>query len=222
MSAYVFNSRDPFPLLSDDQITYSGAQLHSEKVDAWYGMETQKVEARIAALPSTAEHQFWQHLPARSFQTPYTEFRQILHLLDPKPKTSLIDLGAAYGRMAFVIGRHYPGVRFIGFEAVKERVVESQRILDRWAFPNVKMVHADLSTPEFTLPFAENYFVFDFGSKEDVSKTLEDLKKLSKQGAFSVVARGRLSRHLIDQEHPWLSQVVPPRHFEQFSIYKSA
>ncbi|MGK5087599.1 class I SAM-dependent methyltransferase [Bdellovibrionota bacterium FG-2] len=220
MSELVFDSHDPFPLFPLDHHAYADAQIHSEQVDAWLGFETSPVESGLAS-PSL-DQQFWQHLPPRSFQTPYTEIRQILHVLDPKPGSTLIDLGAGYGRMAFVVSRHYPEVRFIGYEAVEARVRESQRVLEQWPVLNAQMVCVDLSRPEFVLPFAENYFVFDFGSRQDVSKTLDDLKQLSARGMLSVVARGRLSRHLIDQEHPWLAQVVPPRHFAQFSIYASA
>jgi hypothetical protein len=68
--------------------------------------------------------------------------------------------------------------------------------------------------------------VYDYGTRVAVKKTLEDLKRLRREGVsgaegFRVVGRGRLSRDLIEREHPWLSQVHAPRHLGNFSIYQS-
>src|SRR4051812_31966969 len=109
---FSFDPTDPFPLLPQGFITYRQAQLHSESVDRWLGIQTQTIENAIQARYSKQSdgwtRQFWIGLPVQALLTPYTEIREILERLSPKPGEKIIDLGAGYGRVGFVLFRHFP------------------------------------------------------------------------------------------------------------------
>lgn len=216
-----FDPEMPFPLLPETSHTYAQAQEHSRTVDEWLGLDTERIERALFGSKDASGHQKWLGLPVKSLLTPYTEIRSILNELSLKPGQTIVDLGAGYGRMAFVVGRHHPEVRFVGYEIVRERVAESNRCLARWRYPNVSMEVADLSAGDFELMPAENYFLYDFGNHSSVQKTLEDLRLIARKRIITVVGRGRGSRDTIERHHPWLSQVVAPRHRAHYSLYRS-
>lgn len=225
----VFDPNHPYPRIPegayDLRPSLKEAQTHSEQVDTWLGLQTQSIETRLrdqATGASASNQELWIGLPVQSLLTPYTEIREILELLAPAPGTHVVDLGAGYGRMGFVMGRHFPEVTFTGYEFVAERVEEANRCLVPWNYSQVRILPADLSDPGFQPAPADFYFLYDFGSRAAVEKTLEDLKSIARTRSITVVGRGRRSRDAIERRHPWLSGVVAPQHHGTFSIYRSA
>ncbi len=224
-----FNPQDPFPLLHEGSYTYDEAKFHAAQVDDWLGIDTKTVEQKVILnqkyLNEKKQHPFmpeyWSGLSTPTLQTPYTEIRLILSHLNLQAGQTLVDLGSGFGRMGHVIGRHYQKVNFIGYEYVEERVQESQRCLSIHYYPNVKIEKTDLSANAFSLVSADYYFMYDFGSRKAIEKTLEDLRRIAKTRNITVIGRGRNSRDLIERQHPWLSQVHLPQHYTQYSIYYS-
>jgi ubiquinone/menaquinone biosynthesis C-methylase UbiE len=184
------------------------------------GLNTERTEASLQKKYPN-ENSYWIGLPVKSLLTPYTEIRSILAQLSPAPGSTIVDLGAGYARMAFVIGRHYPSVRFIGYEYISERVQEARLRLQASGFNNTKLVIADLESPEFNPEPADYYFLYDFSNRRSIEKVLGDLKRIAKTRSITVIGRGRSSRDIIEHEHPWLSSVHSPRHFSHYSIYQS-
>jgi hypothetical protein len=225
-----FGPNTPFPIVSEGDLSYREAQGHSVTVDTWLGLNTAPVETALAQFGcrlrpsnSSGEHQeLWIGLALNSLLTPYTEIRTILAQLDPADGETIVDLGAGYGRMGFVISRHYPQTKFIGYEYVGERVKEGMRCLKNLQNLDIKLIHADLSCQDFSPAPAQYYFIYDYGSSKAIEKTLHDLRRIAKEWAITVVGRGRSSRDAIERNHPWLSQIVSPVHGAHYSIYKSA
>jgi hypothetical protein len=220
-----FNPENPFSLLMGSSISYHEAQEHSILVDIWLGFNTEEIEKTLFKNHTLQkEHppvQAWIGLPVQAMQTPYTEIHTILNILNPQPHESVIDLGCGYGRMAHVLGRHFPQVHFTGYELIFERVQEGNRILQKFNYPFVNLETQDLSSPDFTPRLADYYFIFDFGSRSAIAKTLEDLKIIALERSITVVARGRGIRHWIYQDHPWLYAINEPKAFEHFTIFRS-
>ncbi len=215
-----FDPNNPFPLA--DGISYSDAQLHAEAVDSWLGLETGRIENELLKRHENVGQELWIGLPTRSLLTPYTEIRELLARLKPAAGATIVDLGAGYGRMGHVIGRHYPEVRFIGYEYVKERVLEARRCLAKFEYPLVEIQETDLASNDFEPTPADYYFLYDYGARSAVEKTLQDLRKIAKARSISVIARGRLSRDVVERQHPWLSGVLVPSHYPHYSIYRSS
>jgi len=216
---------DLFPLLDPSSHTYKEAQEHSAQVDQHLGFHFLGIEEQLlknqSYLKTEEAVQTWAGLPVQAMQTPYSEIHQILSLLNPKSQDTVIDLGCSYGRMAHVIGAHYPLVNFIGYELVKERVEEGNRVLSNFDYPRVRLETCDLSSQDFTPPVAEYYFIFDFGSRVAIEKTLEDLRGIARGKEIVVVARGRGIRHQIYQGHPWLCQIKTPEVYDHFTVFRS-
>lgn len=248
-----FDPLNPFPLLAEGEATYQAAQAHSGLVDEWLGFKLDPIEERLSNerenFDTARDEQHWIGLPIKTLQTPYTEIRSLLSQLVLHPGDRVVDLGAGYGRMGFVIAQHFPGVAFTGYEVVAERVAEGQRVLGLFCrglrglghsvpdadakrtdvrlglqssvAPTIELLQADLSRADFAPVEASFYFLYDFGSRQAIAKTLNDLREISMREPITVIGRGRASRDAIERGEPWLSQVNPPRHFEHFSIYRS-
>jgi hypothetical protein len=227
-----FDSTDPFPLVSLDSVSYSDLKDHSAQVDAWLGLRTSVTETSIEATfdreaAKQRDERHWIGLPVEALLTPYIEIRFLLEQL--KPLTgSIVDLGAGYGRMGFVIAKHFPSINFLGIEVVEERVREGSSALKRYLATlnslsradQIRLVAGDLTAAGFSLPEANIYFLYDYGSASAIEKTLRDLMQMSLQRSIVVVGRGGATRDAIEKRHPWLS-VQTPRHFPHFSIYRS-
>lgn len=216
-----FDPENPFPLLPLDSYSYKEAQDHSQEVDLWLGLNINVTEEKVRAQGKSAGQQNWEHLSTQAFQTPYVELRNILDLLQLPSGSHLVDLGCAYARMGFIIARHYSDLFFSGYELEGPRISETQKILNKWNGPHIQVHQQDLASSDFKPPEADAYFIFDYGSENDVRKTLLDLQNIARKRNIVVVARGRLTRFWIHKEHPWLADVHSPRHFSHFSIYSS-
>jgi hypothetical protein len=214
-----FLVEDPFPLTAVGPGNYPAAKRHAEKVDDWLGLDVPAVEASIQALPDGQER--WiEHAPA-VFLTPYVELRAWLEELRPRPGETVVDLGAGYGRLGFVMARHFPGSSFLGFELVGERVKAGAEALARFGAGNARLLAADISSPAWRPPPAEIYFIYDYGTKAAIAKTLADLRDLSKERGIRVVGRGRAVRDQVEKEHPWLGSVHRSLVRDHYTIYRS-
>lgn len=220
--ALAFDPADPFPLVDPESVDYPAAQEHAAKADAWLDLRTEAVERSLprGELAMTGQ-QLWLSLPVRGLLTPYTCLRALMERLAPVPGSTVVDLGAGYGRLGFVLGRHWPGVNFLGYEYVAGRVAEGNRCLAVHGHARARLEFADLAARGFRPLSAELYFLYDYGTREAIEKTLEDLRHIALTRPITVVGRGRSSRDAIERRHPWLSQVVRPEHAPHASIYRT-
>jgi hypothetical protein len=225
-----FDPNDPFPF---SEAPYGEQQEHARFVDAWLGLRTDDVESAVSArfgggvtAPEAAgperlgrdrETRYWIGLPTTALLTPYSEIRLMLSRLPHARR--IVDLGAGYGRMGFVIARHHSLVDFLGIEVVPERVREGAAALTRFGARG-QLIEGDLT--KMPLPEADTYFLYDYGSRSAIEKTIDDLRERSLRGPLTVVGRGGATRSLIEKKHLWLSGVVRPEHFRNFSIYRTA
>jgi hypothetical protein len=214
-----FDPLNPFPLVKLSPELYPAAKRHAAKADEWLGLSVDATEARIHDPKDDQERWLGRH--PSIFLTPYVELRAWLEELAPMSGDRVADLGAGYGRLGFVLARHFPQCRFLGFELVKERVESGRLALGKFGAPLAELRQADLSSPAFTPPPAEIYFIYDYGTKSAIGKTLSDLRELSTTIKFRVVGRGRAVRDQIEREHPWLSSVYPAVHHGHYSIYRN-
>lgn len=224
--------QDPFPFFEEGVLSYSHEKEHSAQVDSWLGFQIEPIEAKILSnsiydVQNSAHgflHEYWRGLPIGSLQTPYTEIKTILTKLKLRENETVVDLGAAYGRMAHVIGRDFPLVNFCGYEVVHERLDEGLRVLSLQSYlvpHRLTLLKGDLSSIDFQLPAATVYFLYDFGSPKAIKKTIEDLKLVARTQPIRLVARGRSARQIIERENPWLTLINPPQHFSRYTIYSS-
>ncbi|MES2857343.1 MAG: hypothetical protein V4692_15845, partial [Bdellovibrionota bacterium] len=205
-----FERRDPFPLLTSNQLSVSEKSLHSAAVDLFLGLRVNDIEAKLdrtgsrrpAPQTSGDKQNLWFGLAPQDLLTPYLEIREVLHALNPTPGEVVVDLGAAYGRMGFVIERHFQGVRFEGYEFVGERVDEGRRCLEKFGALKSNLHHADLTSKSFKIPKANYYFIYDFGTDSAIEAILIQLGRIAlTSGPFKLIARGRRTQYAIADSH---------------------
>ncbi len=200
---------------------YRSAQTHSAELDLELGYQCEAVESGLVRAAYRIDQQPWIGLALQALQTPYSELLEILERVIPAAGSLWVDVGAGYGRMALVLAARFSEARFQGFELVPERVEEAKRVWAQFDLPQARIEAADMASPEFHWPEADGYFLYDFGSREDIQRSLEALRLVARLRPITVVARGRGVRHEIDSRHPWLGQVNRAEHFPHYSIYRS-
>jgi hypothetical protein len=163
--------------------------------------------------------QTWVGLDLQTLQTPYSECLRILQLLKIRPYQHVIDLGAAYGRMGVVIGGLYIKNFFTGFEYVKARVDEGNRVLRELGFYRCSLIQQDLAGPTFELPEADIYFIYDYGQVEHINRTLNQIETIAHKRPVKVVVRGKFTKKIISESRPWLDLCYEGKLEELFSIY---
>jgi hypothetical protein len=212
-------------------------KLHSEFLDTHLGLECARIEHELicrARQRSNSEDyrdwgpalhgrdlQTWVGLPLQSLMTPYAELLRIVERLSPPAGSTLTDLGAGYGRLGYITSLRFPGVRTLGYEFVPERVAEGRRIFGALTGTEFQLQVADLSSPGFALPCAHAHFLYDTGSHSTIRSLIAQIQTHARSQPVRVVGRGRATRHLIETENPWLSQVIPPEQHDTFTIYRS-
>ncbi len=208
--------------------------LDSEQIDLKLGFEINRVESLLLSeakelrpLGTMANfgeilhkgHQTWVGLDPQILNTPYIELAEMCDQLLPKDGEVVVDLGAGYGRLGIVLHFLYPDVIFKGYELVKERVVEGNRILKKFQVKDGELLEQDLMNPLFRLPKANYYFLYDYGKVEHIRHTLSQLEEMTSHHHFKVIARGKGARSIIEHEHPWLTSLNEVIHQNNYSIY---
>lgn len=166
--------------------------------------------------------QTWVGLDLATLQTPYSEILRILQLIKIKPYQHIIDLGAAYGRMGIVIGGLFIKNIFTGYEYVKGRVDEGNRVYKELGFNRCSLYAQDLFHEDFNLPEADVYFIYDYGQVEHIDHTLKQIQNVARKRPLKVIARGKFTKQIIAQYHPWLSLNYEGRLEEFFTIYSAS
>ncbi|MBU6154352.1 MAG: hypothetical protein KGP28_08645 [Bdellovibrionales bacterium] len=210
------DSADLFPLLSSIEGTYEAAKIHSRQVDQLLGFQIDLVEKSIKDLSVP-----WSGLDPDVLQTPYTELRYMLSKISVAAGQKVVELGSGYSRLAHVMDAHLPEVTYEGVEVVPERAREAMRVIGLRGLANAKVMEGDLFQGG-CFPEGDVYFLYDLSSRIEASiRVVEALQSQAKMRPIKVMARGLASRQWIEREAPWLSQVVKPAHYGNFSVYRS-
>jgi precorrin-6B methylase 2 len=207
---------------------------HSSLIDKILGLRVKYIEDMLLAdtfgfdleafgqtdSSNNCEAQTWLGLNPDVLQTPYSDCLKILQFLKIKPYQTLIDLGAAYGRMGVVIGGVYLKNEFIGYECVRSRVEEGNRIYRELGFQRCKLVEQDLFAADFELPAADVYFIYDYGQVHHIERTLIQVRQNALKGRpAKVVVRGKFTKKMIEERHHWLESYHDGKTDEAFSVY---
>lgn len=195
------------------------AQTIATQIDSELGYKIDQIENNLDPL-LYIKHLAWIGLNPSLLQTPHFEMKHILEQLNLLPGELIVDLGAGYGRMAFVIDEYFKELHWIGFELVPERVAEGKRVMDLHQLDSRRLILADVSAEKFELPKAQAFFIYDFGSDEAILQCLNKLKNLTPSKSTQLAARGKRVQDLIKKHYPWLIESYPPKIFKNYTIYR--
>ena len=210
---------------------------HSASIDKQFGFRIKKVENKLsqkyaqydeATTPCAQKRHFpdteaWIGLNPDALQTPYSEIYDALNFIkntaDCDSIETIIDIGAAYGRVAFVKEELYPQSKFIGYEVVKKRQQEGQRVYDYHSLPKSQLVIQDVLDSEFEFPKAQIYFIYDFSDSADVSYVLKKIIQ-DKEKSFYLIAHGERTLNLLNQQFHSFQRLFKVSGERSLSVFK--
>jgi hypothetical protein len=212
------------------------ARQHSMLVDKILGFDLKSVEEKLvkkgqAKMPNgsfeywgPALHdgaQTWVGLDAQTLNTPYSVLWRLCELVELKANMSVVDLGAAHGRLGLVMHSFEPNATFIGLEYVPERVELSQKIYQRWGCLNASAKVADLFAKDFEMPEVDIYFIYDYGRHDHINATLGQISLEAAKRPIKLIARGQATNKLIADHHAWATLIYEGVDEEHFNIYEA-
>jgi len=188
-------------------------------VDRFLGYKISKIELKLSRKFSAYDHnvlgtkrkrhyegtQAWIGLHPQVLQTPYIDILEALDCLKSKDIKTIIDIGAGYGRVGLVSSVLLPNANFIGYEVVKERQVEGERILRLHGVKSATILLQNVLDPNFNLPNANIYFIYDFSEREDIAEVLLKIEKNTKSKKILIAQGDRISSLMSKTfRHSWV------------------
>lgn len=124
-------------------------------------------------------------------QSSYATTLLALRYLNLGKGSKFIDLGSGYGRVGLVLGLMRPDIQFTGYEFVKERVEIANKACQSLKIDtHVHFITQDLSLPEFKIPQADTYYIFDAFTDASYVTILEQLQEIAQLKKITVVTKG--------------------------------
>ena len=123
-------------------------------------------------------------------QTPCSEILELFEFVENKYKIqSIVDVGAAYGRAAFVKQAVLPHASFVGYEIVTERAKEANRLFKEFNIKDSIVICKNAT--KTNLMDADLYLIYDFSNETDIHHLLEVLTiKIQKGHNFFIATMG--------------------------------
>lgn len=203
------------------------SRAHSCIIDYLLGLESKDIENKLVFDKKENPRQTynvlstWIGLHHQTLQTPYHDILQIGQTLLPLKPKLIVDFGAAYGRIGFVLNTILPETEFLGLEIVEERIKEGNRILKEYNKKNVQLISKDILSKNFEIPKADIYFIYQFGQINEVNALLKSLAQKFKKEEFLLIIRGDEVRDLISNSFPIFSESISPVHQPPWNIYSN-
>ncbi len=186
-------------------------RLHAKKLDKQLGFRIPRIEAKLAQkyraydlsndITNRKQHfgetQTWIGLHPQALQTPYSEIFEAMEFLKAENVKTVVDIGAGYGRVGIVLSVVFPKANFLGFEIVKKRQNEANRIFEKNGFDQSRVLLEDVLSPSFQLPDADVYFIYDFSEIDHLIEILTLLSKKVGSEKFYLITRGDRTDHLM-------------------------
>lgn len=183
-------------------------RLQAKNIDRLLGYKITKIENKLLQKyrpydqvedqSSRKQHfkgtQTWIGLHPQALQTPYSSIYEALDRVGIEQVEHVVDFGAAYGRVGIVLSVINPKARFTGFEIVKQRQLEGNRIFEKLNLKNSYIEEQNILSSDFLLPDADVYFIYDFSREDDICQVLFDLSLKERKKIYLIVRGDRCER----------------------------
>lgn len=185
--------------------------VENAHLDRILGLAVTEVSRTIAAGLAEGRRAAWgdEYIWQEPGETghPSTGYSDLIALFDrlalPAGAT-FADLGCGFGRAGFVVALLFPGVRFVGYELVEERVAAARAASERLALSDVSFEVADLARVR---PVdADVYYVFCSFREETGRRVLEVLHEVARRRPIELVINTAMYG-FEPEETPWLRLV---------------
>lgn len=150
----------------------------------------------------------------RGVQSSYTTILSILCKLRLPAGAHLMDLGSGFGRVGLTAGLWRDDIQFTGYEFVGHRVQASNQAARLMGIESrVRFVQQDLAVPDFKIPIADVYYMYDPFCVDTFRLVAGRLNQIAAEIPVAVVTKG-------DAGRLFLSQMTPGRwHEPEFYDY---
>ncbi|WP_412474244.1 hypothetical protein [Halobacteriovorax sp. YZS-1-1] len=204
--------RNPRTYMLDENIH---PRIHAKNLDRELGYKITKIEEKLSQKyrayykdaddSSRKQHydgtQTWIGLHPQALQTPYNHLFDALYLLKDYNIDKIVDIGAGYGRIGLVMSSIFPEARFIGYEILKQRQREGNRVFERMELLNCEILLENVLEEDFVLPKAQVYFIYDFSEMQDISDILDELVTRIDDYNFFLITKGERVDYLIEKKY---------------------
>lgn len=198
-------------------------QVHAKRLDKLLGYRISKIEVKLLQqfqaydkcpdISNRKGHfegaQAWIGLHPQALQTPYNDLYEVFFALRMHEIVKVVDVGCAYGRIGIVMSHFFPQAHFVGYEIVKPRAREANRVFQKHALDNCEVVQTNILDAGFVFPEAQVYFIYDFGETSDIQRALSLILERMASKQFYLVVRGARVEALLEQQvainHNWRS-----------------
>lgn len=160
----------------------------------------------------------WIGLNPQILLTPYSELYDIFNLIKDHKIKSIIDIGCAYGRVGIVAKAFFPKASFIGYEIVKKRVNEANRINSLFDL-KMQILNQNVLEDDFVLPESSIYFIYDFSHFMHIKNILFQLEQNIGKFPFILIAKGDDIRSIIQLYFPIFLTKNTPIYKKNWSIF---
>jgi tRNA G46 methylase TrmB len=210
-------------------------RVHAKELDRRLGYKIPRIEVKLQQKyraydtfndqSNRKQHftggQTWIGLHPQVLQTPYNDIFEALDHLSVYEIDSIVDIGAAYGRVGLVASVVFPEASFKGYELVKKRQVEGNRIYRKYGLENCNILHKNVLEDDFVIPDAQIYFIYDFSEWEDIYDILNVLSKRVEDYDFFLVFHGDRIESIFKNKFKNIWKRYSDKRFNDLNIYCS-
>lgn len=193
----------------------TSSRIHAKQIDRILGYKIPRIEVKLQQKyrdyyrPNDSSNkkqhfdgtQTWIGLHPQALLTPYSEIFDALSLLKNFDINNIIDIGAGYGRVGLVTTSLFPSAKFTGFEIVKQRGNEANRIFNKLNLYNCKIILQNVLDDKFIIPKADIYFIYDFSELDDICRILDQLRNNYKNDKFFLITKGDRIDFLLERKY---------------------
>ncbi len=189
-------------------------RIHARNLDKKIGYKINKIEAKLlqryrsydefSATGGTQHYegtQTWIGLPPHVLQTPYNHIYDALMAISCYPIKRIVDIGCGYGRVGLVMNSLFPEAEFIGYEILKLRAREANRVYEKLDLANCEVLLENVLEDSFDLPVAQVYFIYDFSEMQDICVILDELVSRVNDYQFFLITVGDRVDYLIERKY---------------------
>ena len=154
-------------------------------------------------------------------QSSYNTIISALNFLRLPQKARLIDLGSGFGRVGFVISLLRPDISFTGYEYVSARVEKANAAIQKLGIAKQLFYQQDLSSPEFKIPEAEVYYLFDPFTTETYKHVVSQLNEMASKRKIMIVTKGNAREQFMtgDDKKFWSAPQI--LNYGNFCLFRS-
>lgn len=226
--------------ISSPEFFFNDSELtqreHSKSIDQFLGFRILRIERKLiqqyrsfftdeSKISNKKLHceggetgESWVGLNPQVLLTPYSELYEIFDILRETQIKSIVDIGCAYGRVGIVARAFFPLSHFTGYEIVKKRITEAQRISTLYNL-NLNILNQNVLDEDFELPDSSIYFIYDFSHFMHIRAILSKLEQKIGKHPFILVAKGDDVRSIIQLFFPIFLTKKEPIYKKNWCIF---